>query len=122
MEEIITGGWTLSKHDQFIIPVLADVKNQSEAILQQAIDQVYLATPWVRDYRDPWRDDDAFYRSLHAIGIHDSLQYASHVNEANAVLAANGRQICRECHCVRGPVLGDPRALLYIRSVYPAYQ
>lgn len=90
------------------VPVLSALKNNSEAVLGAQIEVAHLATPWIREFREVW-PDDVFLASLRMVGIQrgiDNQHKPTHANEANAVLAGNGLQLCHECSCVAGPPKG----------------
>ncbi|TQV90075.1 hypothetical protein V2A60_010468 [Cordyceps javanica] len=103
------GTATSKELQQVFIPALRTLKERSEAILQHRIEHVHFATPWVAEYHQPRRDDenDAFLLAMRKLGLKTALIYddiqktniPTHLNEANAVLAAAGRKLCEGCFC-----------------------
>ncbi|KAM3497985.1 hypothetical protein MY10362_008684 [Beauveria mimosiformis] len=95
------GSSTAKELEQVFMPVLRTLKERSETILQQSIEH------------QPFYDkDDTFLVVRRRLGLKEPFVYDKasaisgmmplHLNEANAVLAAAGRNLCEECFCVPG--------------------
>ncbi len=96
--------------EHVFLPVLQTLKERSEVVLRQPIQYVHFATPWVWEFLQTYHySGDTFSVAGQRLGLKEPfvcerwrssiLLMPQHLNEANAVLAANGRNVCGECLC-----------------------
>lgn len=95
--------------EHVFLPVLQTLKERSEVVLLQPIQHVHFATPWVGQFSQPYHyPNDTFLVARRRLGLKEPFVHEHgrsifmmplHLNEANAVLAANGRNVCGECLC-----------------------
>ncbi|ATY59189.1 WSC domain-containing 2 [Cordyceps militaris] len=106
------GSSTTEELEQVFIPAIQTLKERSETILQLPIEHVHFATPWIAEYDQIFKDlRDTFLVAGRRVGLKRPFVYDTwnqalmplHLNEANAVLAAAGRNFCEECFCVDRP-------------------
>ncbi|OAA35262.1 hypothetical protein BBO_08864 [Beauveria brongniartii RCEF 3172] len=114
------GSSTAEELEQVFMPVLRTLKERSETVLQRSIEHVCFATPWIDEFQQPFYDkDDTFLVVRRRLGLKAPFVYDEgaaistipmplHLNEANAVLAAAGRNLCEECFCTRGLAVIQP--------------
>ncbi|KAM3483887.1 hypothetical protein MY8738_002784 [Beauveria namnaoensis] len=104
------GSSTAKELEQVFVPIMRTLKERSETILQRSIEYVFFATPWIDEFNQPFYDkDDTFLVVRRRLGLKEPFVYDNdfainsmmplHLNEANAVLAAAGHNLCEECFC-----------------------
>jgi hypothetical protein len=82
--------------------LVAALKAESEAVLQDRIGAVAVTAPWVPAWEDAIPVDSAVNDALVFAGLEPWTWEASgpiYLSETSAVLAANGRRLCKERWC-----------------------